>query len=318
MNPLISVIIPVYNVDKHLAKCLDSIVNQTYKNLEIILINDGSKDNSNEICREFAEKDDRIVFVSRENRGVSATRNEGIELAHGDYFSFIDSDDYLELDAYEYLLNIVKQHKVDAVNFEHFITYSDKEIVHKIADKNYGLFDRSGAQYQLVYNVAFAWNKLFSKKIIENLKFDETILRGEDSLFSRTAFSKADKVWFDSRPLLHYVQSENSAVRGAFRPSQLTAIKLFDAYNQLYTVDFPELMPKHLANMENLMIMLYFDMWADKIDYKQNQKKISKIFKKHYKMAMSCDNLSRNQKLKFWIFKVSPTIFCVLHKLKFS
>ena len=135
MQPLISVIIPVYNVEKHLNKCLDSIINQTYKNLEIIIINDGSKDASAEICREYAEKDNRIVFVSRENRGVSATRNEGIELAHGDYFSFIDADDYLELDAYEYLLNIVEKHNVDAVNYEHFITFTDKENVHKIADK---------------------------------------------------------------------------------------------------------------------------------------------------------------------------------------
>ena len=318
MPPLISVIIPVYNVEKDLKKCIDSIVNQTYKNLEIILINDGSKDNSAEICRQYAEKDDRIIFVSRENRGVSATRNEGIDLAHGDYFSFIDSDDYLEPDAYEYLLNIVSKHNVDAVNYEHFITFPDREIIHKLADSDYGLFDKKGAQYQLLCNVAFAWNKLFSKKIIENVRFDEGILRGEDSLFSSIAFSKADKVWFDSRPLLHYVQSEESAVRGVFRSSQLTAVKLFEAYDELYKVHFPEFMPRHIANMENLMIMIYYDMWADKVDYKKNQKDIFKLFKKHYKTAKSCNDLSGKQRLKFLVFKISPTLFCVLHKLKFG
>ncbi len=318
MNPLISVIIPVYNVEKHLKKCLDSIVNQTYKNLEIILINDGSKDNSENICRDFAQKDDRIIFVSRENRGVSATRNEGIELAHGDYFSFIDSDDYLELDTYEYLLNLVFKHNVDAVNYEHFITYSDKETAHRIEENNYGLFDRKNAQKQLVYNFPYACNKLFTKKIIENLKFDETIFRGEDSLFARVAFSKANKVWFDSRPLYHYVQSENSAVRGSFRPSQLTAVKLFEAYDELYTKDFPELMPKHLANMENLMIMLYFDMWTDKESYKKKQKELYKIFKKHYKQAIICEDLSKNQRFKFLFFKMNPTLFCILHRIKLS
>ena len=315
MKPLISVVIPVYNVEKHLRKCLDSIVNQTYKNLEIILINDGSKDNSDEICREFAEKDDRIVYVSRENRGVSATRNEGIDLSHGDYFSFIDSDDHLELDTYEYLLNLISKHNVDAVNYEHFITYADKEVPHCIAEKNYGLFDRKEAQKQLVYNVAFAWNKLFSKKIIENLKFDETILRGEDSLFARFAFSNADKVWFDSRPLYHYVQSENSAVRGNFRPSQLTAVKLFEAYDELYTKDFPELMPKHLSNMENLMIMIYCDMKADKKDYKKEQKEILKIYKKYYKQALACKDLSKKQKIRFQIFRFSPRLFYILKNL---
>ncbi len=314
MKPLISVVIPVYNVEKHLRKCLDSIVNQTYKNLEIILINDGSKDNSDEICREFAEKDDRIVYVSRENRGVSATRNEGIDLSHGDYFSFIDSDDYLELDTYEYLLNLVSKHDVDAVNYEYFITYPDKETAHRITEKKYGLFERKGAQKQLVYNVAFAWNKLFSKKIIENLKFDETILRGEDSLFSRFAFSKASKVWFDHRPLYHYVQSDNSAVRGNFRPSQLTAVKLFEAYDELYTKDFPELMPKHIANMENLMIMIYCDMKADKKDYKKEQKEILKIYKKYYKQALACKELSHKQRIKLIFFKICPNLFYILHK----
>lgn len=318
MLPLVSIIIPVYNAGGYLEKCLDSIVNQTYKNLEIILINDGSKDNSAEVCRRYAEKDDKITFVSRENRGVSATRNEGIDLAHGDYYSFIDADDYLELDTYEYLLNIVSEYGVDAVNYEHFITFPEKENVHKLSNDNYGLFDREGAQRQLVYNVAFAWNKLFSREIIKDLKFDETILRGEDSLFARFAFANAKKVWFDSRPLLHYVQSENSAVRGSFRPSQLTAVKLFDAYKDLYTKDFPELMPMHIANMENLMIMIYYDMWADKIDYRQSQKEIFITFKKYYKQAVSCDDLSKKQKIKFLLFRISPYIFCLLHKLKFS
>lgn len=317
-NPLISVIIPVYNVEKHLKKCLDSIVNQTYKNLEIILIDDGSKDGSADICREYAEKDDRIVFISRENRGVSATRNEGIDLAHGDYFSFIDSDDYLELDAYEYLINLINEHNVDAVNYEYFITFKDKENTHKINDKNYGLFDTIGAQHQLVYNVAFAWNKLFSKKIIDGLKFDETILRGEDSLFARFAFSKADKVWFDCRPLLHYVQSENSAVRGAFRPSQLTAVKLFDAYNELYINDFSYFLPKHIANMENLMMMIYYDMWADKKNYRKEQKNIFKTFKKYYKQALACSDISKKEIIKLKIFKISPFVYCLLHKLIFG
>ncbi len=318
MEPLISVIIPIYNASKHLRKCLDSIVNQTYKNLELILIDDGSKDSSADICKEYADKDDRIVFISRENRGVSATRNEGIDLAHGDYFSFIDADDYLDLDAFKYLLNIISEHNVDAVNYEHFITYPDKETAHRIAEKNYGLFDRAGAQYQLVYNVAFAWNKLFSKKIIENLRFDETILRGEDSLFSRFAFSKANKVWFEKRPLYHYVQSENSAVRGNFRPSQLTALKLFEAYDVLYTKDFPELMPKHLVNMENLVIMLYCDMRADKKNYSFEQKEIFKVFKKYCRQAMACKDLSKEQRYKFLLFKTSPTLFYILHKIKLS
>ena len=104
--PLISVIIPVYNTEKYLRTCLDSIVNQTHSNLQIILIDDGSTDNSGLICDEYAQKDSRIICVHQQNGGVSKARNEGLKIATGDYIHFPDSDDYLDLDTYEYLLKI--------------------------------------------------------------------------------------------------------------------------------------------------------------------------------------------------------------------
>ncbi|MBR2883986.1 MAG: glycosyltransferase family 2 protein [Clostridia bacterium] len=315
MNFLVSVIIPVYNVEKHLNKCLDSIVNQTYKNLEIIIINDGSKDASAEICREYAEKDNRIVFVSRENRGVSATRNEGIELAHGDYFSFIDADDYLELDAYEYLISIINEKNVEAINFEHYITYPTHEIEHISPDRAYGYADKYEAQRKLLYYYPFACNKLFTKKMIKDIKFNHQIARGEDSLFARMAFQNTDSVWFDRRPLYHYVQSDESAVRGSFRTAQLTATKLFDIYTVWYSKDFPLLLPYCMFCLETLMIMLYYDMWADSIDYREKQKEIFELFKKNYKTVKLCD-LSLKEKLKLLLFRISPTMFCILHKFK--
>lgn len=317
-DSLVSVIIPVYNTGKYLEKCLDSIVNQTYKNLEIILINDGSKDNSAKICQKYAQKDDRIVFVSRENRGVSATRNEGIDLAHGDYFSFIDADDYVDLDMYEYLINLIDEKNVESINFEHYITYPTKEYINKSPSAAYGFADRKKAQHHLLLYYPFACNKLYTKRMVEGLRFNEGIARGEDSLFARKAFNKIDSVWFDSRPLLHYVQSEESAVRGNFRKAQLTATKLFDIYNDWYSVDFPELLPRCMVNMENLMITLYYDMWADNVDYKDEKKEIYKIFKKHFSQAITCDDLSKKQKIKFLIFRISPYTFCLLHRLKLS
>ena len=315
-NPLISVIIPVYNVEKHLEKCLDSIVNQTYKNLEIILINDGSTDGSPEICSKFAQNDERIIFISRENKGVSASRNEGIELSSGDYFSFIDSDDYLEPDTYEYLIRIIEDKKVDIVNYEHYITFSDREISHKVNECNYGLFNKKDAQRQLVYNVAFAWNKLFSKETIEGLFFNKEILRGEDRLFARQAFDKAESVWFDSRPLYHYVQSEDSAVRGNFRKSQLTAIKLYDIYNEFYSKKYPELLPKAIADLNTLMMMLYVDMWNDKSNFKTEQELVYNFFVKYYDTVMGCKGLSKKQRLKMKLFKISPTFFCLIRNFK--
>ena len=108
-SPKISVILPVYNVEKYLRKCLDSVINQTYKNLEIILVNDGSTDNSGKICEEYALNDKRIKVIHKENGGISSARNAAIDIAKGQYITFIDSDDDVELDYIGYLYDILKK-----------------------------------------------------------------------------------------------------------------------------------------------------------------------------------------------------------------
>lgn len=316
-QPLISVIIAIYNPGKYLRACLDSIIGQTYKNLEIILVDDGSTDDSLAICKEYAEKDNRVVVHHKENSGVSATRNAGIRLAHGEYFSFIDSDDYLEEDAYEYMMNLIETHKVDAINYEHYITYPSKETVHRLDDKNYGLFDRKEAVHQLVYNVLFAWNKLFSRKIVEDLLFDETIVRGEDSLFSILAFDKAEKVWFEKRPLYHYIQSENSAVRGKFRTSQLSAIKLIDVYEPFFRQKYPELYDAQMGTLLNLMTTLYFDMCADKEPLTQEKAKVLNAFKALYG-KVNLKRLSKKRRSTLKLFRFSPRLSYAIRKLNLT
>ena len=312
-EPLISVIIAVYNPGKYLRPCLDSIINQTYKNLEIILVDDGSTDDSLAICNEYAEKDNRIIVHHKENSGVSATRNQGIRLAHGDYFSFIDSDDYLEPDAYEYLISIIKEHNVDAVNYEHFITYYDKEITHKLPENYYGLFDRNGSISQLVHNVMFAWNKLFSKRIIESVWFNENVCRGEDSLFSIQAFDRADRVWFDSRPLYHYLQSEDSAVRGSFRESQLTAVNLIPIYDSFFSERYPDLYDYQMGYLMNLMINLYFDAKHSTKKFTSEQKMLVGNFKKLYRKT-NIKKLSKKRRTAFRIFLFSPMLSYIIRR----
>lgn len=314
-EPLISVVIALFNPGVHLRKCLDSITTQTYKNLEIILVDDGSTDDSLSVCKEYAEKDSRIIVHHKENSGVSATRNTGIRLAHGDYFSFIDSDDYLEADTYEYLMSIVNEHKVDIVTFEHFITKPSKEITHKAAKDIYGLYNRKDGMDILVHYSQFAWNKLFSKKTIENLYFDETVCRGEDSLFARFAFDKADKVWFDARPLYHYVQSADSAVRGSFRKSQLTGVNLVDIYDKFFSEKYPELYDYAMSNLLHLMTTLYYDMRIDKVNYKKEQKFVVEKFNELYsKINLECAP-AKSRKL-YNTFRKSPTVFYITKRFR--
>lgn len=314
-EPLISVIIAVYNPGKYLRPCLDSIVNQTYKNLEIILVDDGSTDDSLSICNEYAEKDQRVIVHHKENSGVSATRNQGIRMAHGDYFSFIDSDDYLDTDTYEYLINLINTHKVDIVTHEHFITYPGKEITHTSPDSAYGRFDRKQSMDVVIHYSPFAWNKLFPKKCIEDLWFNETICRGEDTLFTICAFDKADSVHFDKRPMYHYVQSEESAVRGHFRTSQLTAVNLLPIYDTFFSQKYPELYDYAMSSILNIILTLYFDIKCDKASFRKEEKKLIKTFKEWYpKINYSNITPKRRKALKF--FKISPAVFSITKKAK--
>lgn len=115
MQPTVSVIVPVYNVEKYLARCVDSITSQTYENLDIILVDDGSTDNSGRICGEYAKKDTRIRVIHQKNKGASAARNCGITAASGNYIGFIDSDDWIDKDMYELLVNTAIEHHADIV-----------------------------------------------------------------------------------------------------------------------------------------------------------------------------------------------------------
>ena len=128
---LISVILPIYNVEKYLEKCLKSVINQTYKNLEIILVDDGSKDNSPQICDEYAVKDKRIVVIHKSNGGLSDARNAGIEIAKGKYIALIDSDDYVEKDYVQFLYQLIKENNAEMSICSHTVLYTNRTRIEK-------------------------------------------------------------------------------------------------------------------------------------------------------------------------------------------
>ena len=141
---LISVIVPVYNVEAYVAKCIESIQNQSYQHLEIILVDDGSTDDSGDICDQYAAYDDRIKVIHQENGGLSAARNTGIEAANGDYIGFVDSDDYIGLTVYEDMLHLLKENNLDIIEFTAF---RDKNgtIIEGCNDGKLEIFDKDDA-----------------------------------------------------------------------------------------------------------------------------------------------------------------------------
>lgn len=174
MKELISVIIPVYNVEKYLNKSIESVIKQTYKELEIILVDDGSTDSSGKICDEFAQKDDRIKVIHKKNGGLSDARNAGISEAKGKYLGFIDSDDYIDKNFYEILYNVLKKYNSDISICKHRETYTDyEENTSKLEIKEQVFNTEQALKELLLFGEVnnYAWNKLYKKELFNEINY---------------------------------------------------------------------------------------------------------------------------------------------------
>lgn len=221
--PLISVIIPIYKVEGFLRKCVGSVLAQTYPKLEIILVDDGSVDNCGKICDEYAAKDNRIRAIHQANQGLSAARNAGLRIAQGEYIAFVDSDDYIEPDMYEYLYDLISQDKVPMA----MCNICEDEGYHakKQIDLPYMLipatdiFEYSGWVY--------AWNKLYRKDFISSLRFNTTTSYGEDGLFNYELIKTNAPIALGNQAKYHYCCKGNpNALTKVFQPTHLNKIML--------------------------------------------------------------------------------------------
>lgn len=213
MSSLISVIVPVYNVAELLDKCINSIAVQTYKNIEIILVDDGSSDDSAKICDYWSEKDHRIKVVHKKNEGISSARNCGLEIASGEYIMFVDSDDWISNDAIQVLYDRILSDDSDIVIGQNVFAYPDgtEKILYTdwmydtVLDKQGALERMSGSQ-QLPISV---WGKLFKTQTIKDLKFPP-FLRQEDLHFLFFALKKSGKISIVSKTIYYYWQRSDS------------------------------------------------------------------------------------------------------------
>ncbi len=203
--PKVSVIVPVYNVEKYLKKCLDSLINQTIQDIEIIVVNDGSKDNSEEIIKEYEKNNpEKIVYLKKENGGLSDARNYGIPYAKGEYIAFLDSDDYVELDMYEKMYELAKKENSDMVECDFYWEYPNKTKI------DIGQI-YSNQKEMLQKARVVAWNKLIKRSILEESKVQfPKGYRYEDVEFTYKLIPYLKKVSFAKEPFIHYIQRENS------------------------------------------------------------------------------------------------------------
>ena len=214
MNPLISVIVPVYNVEKYLDRCVESIINQTYTNLEIILVDDGSPDNCPAMCDKWAEKDERIRVIHKPNGGVSSARNTGIENSNGEYIAFVDSDDYTADNYVEALIKNLIDNDCDLVACNFNYVNKDSTFI-KTSEYKKALCAGKHEILSDYLNEAFVDpgcpGKLYVKNVIDSLRFDENIKNGEDFLFNYYYLSECKKVIQIEDALYNYVQNPTSS-----------------------------------------------------------------------------------------------------------
>ena len=214
MRYLISVIIPVYNVERYLKRCIDSVIKQTYSNLEIILVDDGSLDSSSSICDDYRLADERVKVVHKENGGLSEARNIGLDIAQGDFILFLDSDDYIAESMCKDLLEIAIRDHADIVISNFYYHFGDE----KRLNKNISLSDKSvysGCEVMKRYfllvpiDLTVVWNKLYKRDIFSDIRFPQYRYH-EDNFVIYKVYDKSSVISYTSKPLYFYQQRNDS------------------------------------------------------------------------------------------------------------
>ena len=247
MNELVSVIMPVYNVERFLKKSLTSILNQTYNNLEIILVDDGSPDRCGEMCDEFAKKDSRIRVIHKANGGQSSARNAALDIMAGDYVGFVDSDDWIEPNMYEHLYNLIlknnAQISVCGAKLEYLngkVSYFNTDYPKNKTIRQYDTIEALTENFnnsKITYSLC---DKLYESKIFSNLRFTEGKIY-EDMEIIPKCLENADRIVYDPTPLYHYNLTEESTIRGTFNPKRFAEVDVALKKAEDYKIRYPQL-----------------------------------------------------------------------------
>ena len=270
----ISVIIPVYNVEKYIHKCVDSVIGQTMQDIEIILVDDGTKDCCGEICDEYAEKDSRIKVVHKENGGLSDARNAGMKYATGECVVFVDSDDYIKNDMLEYMYKNLLEYDADFSTCGVYDVYGD----HIIEQESMPVKLVSGEEafsyiLQGTHIKGAIWNKMFRRSLIEELEFPVGKTY-EDVFYTCELMKKVKKVAVGTEPKYYYIHRENSITT---RPYSLRDHDIIEGYTKTFKI-----VMEHFPNLKQEAQFRFFWSWFVVLDKMLTEKKYNEItqFKK--------------------------------------
>ena len=280
MTPKISIVVPVYKVEKYIERCLKSILNQTFKEFELILVDDGSPDNCGKICDKYAEKDSRIKVIHKHNEGLSSVRNAGIEASIAKYIAFVDSDDYIDKNMYEILYNNIIKYDSDIsiCNFKYIYNndakikennnkeYEDLLVLNNIEGLG-SLYENNSLQFVV------AWNKLYKKDLFSNLRYKHGKIH-EDEFIIHKLLYRSNRIVYTSLELYYYLQRQGSIIQSKFSLKNLDIVYAFKERMEFFR-------SKKLKYLE----------------YKAQQAYISEFFKNYYKVKDELPQYDKQLKL---------------------
>ena len=315
MEDLISVIVPVYKVEKYLNKCIDSIINQTYKNLEIILVDDGSPDNCPQICDEYAKRDNRIKVIHKENGGLSDTRNVGIHVAKGKYIGFVDSDDWIALEFYEKLYKLLKKHNAEIAvcdftrtNNENLLVNNKNTIEIMYSQEEYlKRYFKIGCQNTEYY----AWNKLYKRNLISDNQYPKG-LTSEDVVGTYKAILKSNKIVKTSEKLYFYRYNSES-ITGKFSEKDLDLIPIWNQIIEITKNNNSKYMWMAELNRYRIDYTLLMRM-AINLEYEEIKEKYSLEYKKNLEDLKKHKKILLKSKIPF-SRKITIILICTNYKI---
>ena len=304
----VSIIVPVFNVEIYIDECINSILHQTYQNLEILIIDDGSEDNCGNIVDEYAKTDGRVKVFHKENGGISSARNLALKHATGEYYCFIDSDDFYELDFVEKMISALVNSKADMVFCNYYSCYVDRNTPgRKYLEVEDGRVFSSEEYLRWFYGYsgacAFMWNKMFKKEIFRNLEFKNMLC--EDAQIMLYIIDRCQKIIFISNVLYHYRRRKSSVANSKKEAMLLDKIcYLKEHMDRLKETQRPSLF--NLAQKQYIRKMIEEYYFCSK---KTRREIIRPLLKKEMKEFMRNPDFDRNLRIKYWVASLIPFIY---------
>ena len=330
---LLSVIIPAYNVEKFLIKCVESVVNQTYKNIEIIIVDDGSSDSTPQICDELANKYNNIKIIHQENKGLAQTRGVGFNASRGEYIAFIDSDDYIDLNAYETAIKVLEDNDADMVMFGCYVIEPNGNILQEwqwedlIFENTRDIFKNFASTQTPNWGMPY---KVYKREIFANIEWPK-INMAEDYFISAQLFAKAQKFAVMNDIFYYYVQQPDSLCHQPY----INPVKRSDTIQannfviKLTANKFPEFLPEILwRRVENIYNILLIYISQSYSGWREVTKQLLPILKQDYKSMkqelkaqgreLYIDNstFTRKQQIIIWLLAHCPNLYKNYLKLR--